>query len=443
MLINHTVTQTVTQTMRFLTSRHLNLRPTPRRQVPPPQPNHSYTLYAHVPFCESLCPYCSFNRFLFQEGRARAYFQQLRVEMRLVASQGYRFQTLYIGGGTPTVLVDELIETIELAHRLFPLTDVSCETNPNHMTPENVRRLSPYIQRMSVGVQSFNDLHLKHMLRYDRFGSGADILRQLALVQDQFKFLNIDLIFNLPGQTEEQLLEDVAQSCRSGANQITFYPLMSSPSVSQALRTTLGQPNYANERRFYDLIVSAMQDRFQLSTVWNFGERAAADASSGADDAMIDEYIINYAEYVGIGSGAFSYLDGRLYVNTFSVNEYAWQVQAGHMALTAEAAFGRREQMLYRFMMDLFGLQLDKIKFRRDFGVSVDTVLAPEITLLSLAGAFSRNDRTAITLSGRGRYLLLIMMREFFVGMNTVRDQARAALPETERLQLCATIPTS
>ena len=87
MLINHTVTQT----MRFLTHRYLNLQPTPLRQVPPPQPNRAYMLYAHVPFCESLCPYCSFNRFLFQEGRARAYFQQLRAEMRLVASLGYRF----------------------------------------------------------------------------------------------------------------------------------------------------------------------------------------------------------------------------------------------------------------------------------------------------------------------------------------------------------------
>jgi len=433
MLINHTVTQT----MRFLTHRYLNLQPTPLRQVPPPQPNRAYMLYAHVPFCESLCPYCSFNRFLFQEGRARAYFQQLRTEMRLVASLGYRFQTLYVGGGTPTVLVDELIQTIELAHQLFPLTEVSCETNPNHMTLENARRLSPYIQRMSVGVQSFNDHQLKHMLRYDRFGSGADILRQLALVQNQFKFLNIDLIFNLPGQTEAQLLEDVAQACRSGANQITFYPLMSSPSVSQAMRKTLGQPSYTNERRYYDLIVSAMQDRFHLSTVWNFGQ---ADPSLPAEDAMIDEYIINYAEYVGLGSGSFSYLDGHLYVNTFSVNEYARQVEGGQMALTAQASFSRREQMLYRFMMDLFGLRLDKAKFRQEFGTAVDAALAPEIALLALAGAFEQNDRSALTLSARGRYLLLIMMREFFVGMNTVRDQARAALPESERLQLCATV---
>ncbi|HQP27289.1 MAG TPA: hypothetical protein PLL58_05610, partial [Candidatus Syntrophosphaera sp.] len=191
------------------------------------------------------------------------------------------------------------------------------------------------------------------------------------------------------------------------------------------------------ERRYYDLIVSAMQDRFQLSTVWNFGQ---ADPSLPAEDAMIDEYIINYAEYVGLGSGSFSYLDGHLYVNTFSVNEYARQVEGGQMALTAQASFSRREQMLYRFMMDLFGLRLDKAKFRQEFGAAVDAALAPEIALLALAGAFEQNDRSALTLSARGRYLLLIMMREFFVGMNTVRDQARAALPESERLQLCATV---
>ena len=432
MLINHTVTQT----MRLMTQRYLNLKPTALKNLPGPQPNHQYMLYAHVPFCESLCPYCSFNRFVYQEERARAYFRNLRAEMRMAADLGYQFETMYIGGGTPTVRVDELIETIELAKSLFPVKEVSCETNPNHMTRENALLLSPYIQRMSVGVQSFNDDMLKQMLRYDRFGSGEAIMRQLTEVQGLFDFLNIDMIFNLPGQTEAQLLDEISRAQRCGSNQITFYPLMSSPSVAKALGKTLGNVNYQNEQRLYDLIVATMKNGYTLSTVWNFGLNQADDSAQAASK-MIDEYVVNYSEYVGIGSGSFSYLDGNLYVNTFSVNDYADQVGQGHMALAGQALFGRKERMLYRFMMELFGLRLDKKKFRDEFGVSVDLALAVELGLMQAAGAFEHNNREEITLNARGRYLLLIMMREFFVGMNTIRDQARANLPASERLQMC------
>lgn len=430
MLINHTVTQT----MRLMTKRYLNIQPAVLNEFPAPQTGHRYMLYAHVPFCESLCPYCSFNRFVYHEERARLYFENLRREMLQAARQGYVFETLYIGGGTPTVRIDELIRTIELAHSLFPIKEVSCETNPNHMTRENAKLLSPYIQRMSVGVQSFNDDFLKHMIRYDRFGSGDSILRQLSEVQGIFKFLNIDMIFNLPGQTEAVLLDEVDHARRCGSNQVTFYPLMSSPSVARAMDKTLGVVDYRNEEKLYKLIVEALRGSFSLSTVWNFNRDGEAESQK-----MIDEYVVNNSEYVGIGSGSFSYLDGRLYVNTFSVQDYNERVGGGGLALTGSASYGRKQRMLYRFMMELFGLRLEKAKFRAEFGLPVDLALAVEIQLLQAAGAFERNDAEVLTLSERGRYLLLIMMREFFVGMNHVRDQARASLPASERLQMCVT----
>lgn len=434
MLINHTVTQT----MRLMTRRYLNIKPAALEHLPAPLQGHKYMLYAHVPFCESLCPYCSFNRFIYQEERARLYFKNLREEMTSAARLGYTFETLYIGGGTPTVRIDELIRTIELARSLFPIKEVSCETNPNHMTLENARQLSPHIQRMSVGVQSFNDEMLKHMLRYERFGSGDSIIRQLSEIQGIFDFLNIDMIFNLPGQTEAMLLEEIERAQRCGSNQITFYPLMSSPSVARALDKTLGQVDYKNEERLYEVIVAAMKGSFSLSTVWNFNQNLPETREPPASK-MIDEYVVNNSEYVGIGSGSFSYLDGNLYVNTFSVQDYNDRLGAGHMALTGSASYGRKERMRYRFMMELFGLRLEKRKFREEFGVPVDLALGMEIGLMQLAGAFERNDREAITLSPRGHYLLLIMMREFFVGMNNIRDQARARLPASEKLQMCVT----
>jgi hypothetical protein len=89
--------------------------------------------------------------------------------------------------------------------------------------------------------------------------------------------------------------------------------------------------------------------------------------------------------------------------------------------------------MRYRLMMSLFGLHLDKRAFKKDFGHSPERGLPLEFAGLHAMGAFDRNDADECTLSERGRYLLVAMMREFFVGVNDVRDQARAALPEQER----------
>ncbi len=77
-----------------------------------------HALYA-VPFCERLCPYCSFNRFPFKEERAKPYFANMRKEMMMLKDLGYDFESVYIGGGTPTIMIDELCETIDMARENF------------------------------------------------------------------------------------------------------------------------------------------------------------------------------------------------------------------------------------------------------------------------------------------------------------------------------------
>jgi len=141
-------------------------------------------LYLHVPFCERLCPYCSFNRFVFEERRCRDYFSALRREIRLYKEKGYDFSGVYVGGGTPTILLDELEETLEAVRRSFSVREVSVETNPNHLVPEKLERLSRMgINRLSVGIQSFDDGLLKAMDRYEKYGSGAEIIERLRQAQ--------------------------------------------------------------------------------------------------------------------------------------------------------------------------------------------------------------------------------------------------------------------
>lgn len=394
-------------------------------RLPPAQPGKAYMLYAHIPFCKTLCPYCSFNRFIFREEIAREYYRCLREELRMLADAGYRFNSLYFGGGTPTVLVEELIETILLAKDLFGIKEVSSETNPDHLSPEICGRLEGLVQRLSVGVQSFDNSLLTQMCRLQKYGSGEQILERIRRFADKFETLNIDMIFNFPSQTEDILRQDIQRVISSGANQVSFYPLMTAPSVEQTMLSTIGKLDPSREERFYRIIDEGLSDYFRPSTAWTFSRN---------QPDMIDEYIAEFEEYAAAGSGSFSYLDGVIYVNTFSLREYRQRIESGKMSVSLMQRFSKADRMRYRFMMELFSLRLDKQRFRRDFSVPVEIGLWKEMAYLTLAGAFARNNEKEILLTPKGRYLVLAMMREFFSLMDTVREKARSLLPEDEKM---------
>lgn len=441
----------LTKAVEAATDSYLKLKPTDETRMPAPASGKRYMLYMHVPFCERLCPYCSFNRFPFAEDRAKPYFANMRREMLMLADLGYDFDSVYIGGGTPTIMLDELCETIDLARSTFNVKEVSSETNPNHLTPEYISALEGRVQRLSVGVQSFDNGLLAQMDRLDKYGSGEEIIERIQMASPHFVSMNADMIFNFPAQTEDILISDIERVVESGASQTTFYPLMASPSVQRSLARTVGRVDYDREYRFYEIICDlllggpgdgSLDGPFELGSAWTFnrkipGGRSDCDekpSNDGSkDSSMIDEYVVNYEEYPAIGSGGITYLGSNLYVNTFSVMEYNQAVESGRMSMMGKTTFSLRDRMRYRFMMQLFGLRLDKREFERDFGVTIERGLPVEMAFMRASGAFATDDANELTLTPKGRYLVVVMMRQFFIGVNRLRDQARAALTGEER----------
>ena len=420
--------------VRECTNQYLKLKPTEETMMPAPDPGKRYMLYMHVPFCERLCPYCSFNRFPFAEDRARPYFENMRKEMRMLKDLGYDFDSVYIGGGTPTIMIDELCDTIDQARELFSIKEVSSETNPNHLIPSYLDKLQGRVQRLSVGVQSFDDGLLKQMDRYEKYGCGQEIMERIQDASPYFVSMNADMIFNFPAQTPDILINDIERVVESGCTQTTFYPLMASPSVERSLARTVGAVDYDREQQYYeiicDLLTGGPTHLFEHGSAWTFNRR---NTSASGEDAMIDEYVVDYEEYPAIGSGGITYLGSNLYVNTFSVKDYNKAIESGRMSIMGKTTFSLRDRMRYRFMMQLFGLRLDKKQFKADFGCSVEAGLPVEMAFMTAAGAFATNNADELTLTPKGRYLTVVMMRQFFIGVNNLRDQARAALPGEER----------
>jgi coproporphyrinogen III oxidase-like Fe-S oxidoreductase len=476
--------------------------------LPPRDKDTPTLLYMHVPFCEELCPYCSFNRVVFKEDVARAYHQALRKEILMYKNLGYDFRALYVGGGTPTVLIEELGQTIALIKDSFHISEISVETNPNHLTEANIDLLKEMgVNRLSVGVQTFDDGILKTVERYHKYGSGAEIVERLMHTQGHFDTLNADMIFNFPTQTMEILEEDLSTLNDLRIDQITYYPLMVSAYTQEAMSRKLGVVNYSRGNQLYLKITQMLAANYTASTAWCFSRKdrmvgaarapdssdqrllsregeatrvAGSDASSdptstqvpgeiglqsaegatrapvkgealsthgvregeaptagpgeGATRApVIDEYVVNYDEYAGLGSGSIGYLAGTAYANTFDIMAYIHELEVGRLPLAAKKIFSMKERMRYDFLMKLFGLTLDLQQVSIKHGESAHRYLWPEIFFFRLTGGIIKEGST-LRLTRKGQYYWVLMMREFFIGVNNFRDYCRAQLKASKIL---------
>lgn len=410
----------ITYIARKKNARYLRFSSSAALSVPRKTDDSPTLLYAHIPFCEELCPYCSFNRVVFRKDLARSYFEALRTEILMYRDLGYSFQGLYVGGGTPTVLIDELALTLQLVRETYPVTEISVETNPNHLTDRNLRILKEVgVNRLSVGVQTFDDNLLRIVERYHKYGSGQEIWERLRSAQGVFDTLNVDMIFNFPTQTPEILEKDLATLIALGADQITYYPLMVSSSTQDVMNKKLGIVDYNRGGAYYTKIVEMLSREYRATTAWCFSKTKAP----------IDEYVVNYDEYAGLGSGSIGYLGGSAYSNTFDIRDYISRINRGVLPITAKRDFSLKERLRYDFLMKLFGLELDLERLSAKHGAAAYGHLWPEITFFRLIGGL-RKEGKVLRLTETGQYYWVLMMREFFIGVNNFRDYCRAELPK-------------
>jgi coproporphyrinogen III oxidase-like Fe-S oxidoreductase len=184
------------------------------------------------------------------------------------------------------------------------------------------------------------------------------------------------------------------------------------------MRKQIGEVGYDREREFYECIAGHMLSAgYSRSSAWCFSR----------GPAMIDEYITEHEDYLGLGSGAFSYLAGNLYASTFSINNYLRLAESGASGIVRRSELRPRDRMRYHLLMQLFTGALDMAAAERRFAGRFRIGLLPEISGLVLCGA-ARLSGSRLRLTERGFYLWVVMMREFFNGVNNFRDQMRQGI---------------
>ncbi len=368
------------------------------------------SLYINIQICRSLCPFCCFNRYLFEEDLARRYFIDLKKELELYIRRGFTFSSIYFGGGTPTVLMDELTAFIEYMRKQFKISEISLETTPRELTEENIGLLKKAgINRLSIGVQSFDEEVLKTMGRVN--GPADEVKSRLTMAEGQFNTLNVDFVFNFPGQTVEQFATDVNAFKELKIDQATFYPLMASPHKKDALERKFNRVDNSRERKFYDVILRELyHGGYTASTAWCFsrGER------------MIDEYIIEYDDYIGIGAGSVSIVKGNFFVNSFSLDRYHELTVSDKLPIIGWRKLSDKEDRRYYLLTKLFGIKLDKAGFRQRFNEDITRKLWTELSFFKTFGLVSGDG--VLNVTEKGMYPVSVMMRDFFTALNTLRE---------------------
>ena len=357
--------------MQYYIDRYLNCDPVVLDRPPEPQPGHQYLLYAHIPFCKTLCSYCTFHRFLFKEHKAREYFVNLRKEMDYVKALGYDFTSMYIGGGTTTILEDELIR-IEKRH---------------------LDRMREFLERLQEALELFPTT-------------------------------NVDMIFGFRGQDLEMLQRDMDLLVELNPRQITTYPLMVTSQTRKSVKQTIAAKGIELADQ-YAVIMDTLGNHYRQLTSWTFGR---------THDEGFDEYVVDHDEYLGVGSGAFSFLGSSLYVNTFSLRRYNERIKEGKTGVERRRQFDKHAVLQYRLLLGLFSARLSRKYFREVHGVDLDKALFKEMLGLRIAGAIKDNpeDPDNLIVTDAGKFLGLVMMKAFYSGMDNVRAELRKPLRDID-----------
>jgi oxygen-independent coproporphyrinogen-3 oxidase len=356
-------------------------------------------LYLHIPFCTSICPYCPYNKELFSEEICMNYVNAVIKEIDTYAPMlKYKpVTTFYIGGGTPTTMLGKGIDTI--IHHIYRHFNMNCqvhmESHPNHLTAENLDRIEALgVKYLSIGVEALQDRHLKAIERPYTVAEVTKIVDR-ALGRS-FKCVNIDFIFDLPGQTLKEIEQAGRDIVSMGVHQAATYPLFRFP-YTRLGRELNGSRNamgtMVRRRRVLKILESIFYDSgYDRSSVWAFTKKG------------IDKYCsVTVPLYLGLGASGGSYLKDLFYINTFSVNEYIKAIQEGRSPIALSIGLSEEMQMAGWLYWRIYETRFRKSDFQKRFNTNFDDKYGKQMKILSHLG-YLKNGNDQICLSDKGAY---------------------------------------
>ncbi|RAU94187.1 radical SAM family heme chaperone HemW [Paenibacillus sp. YN15] len=341
-------------------------------------------VYIHIPFCSNKCHYCDFTSYVVKGQPVDEYLDALEREMERTVSllPPARVETIFVGGGTPTVLTPPQMERfLRMTRDYFPHwaedIEFTMEANPGTTDPDKLAVMKEGgVNRVSFGVQSFDNGLLSGI---GRIHQTEDVYRSLEYAQQAgFRNLTIDLMFGLPGQTLPMLEDTLDKALALSLQHYSIYGLKVEENTlfhNLYMKNQLLLPEEETEAEMFRLIMRRLeQEGFRQYEISNF-------AKPGFESRHNSMYWRNRA-YYGLGAGAHGYANRERHMNLKGIRPYIEACKSGLPRLTTDPV--AREEAMEDFMM--VGLRLlEGVRgedFRRQFGTSMEEAFGPVLEKL-------------------------------------------------------------
>ncbi len=369
-------------------------------------------IYIHIPFCKQACHYCDFH-FSTSMKKKDDMVLALAKEIQLRKSEiTEKVETIYFGGGTPSVLtnveIEFLIQAVYSNFEVIENPEITLEANPDDLSEERIIALSKTpINRLSIGIQSFFEADLKMM---NRAHNSDEAKKSLEIATQYFDNISVDLIYGIPGLTNEMWLQNIEKALGFGVPHISSYALTVEPktALSKLIQTgVIAKPKDEVAQEHFEILVKMLTDKgfihYELS---NFGKPEYFSRNNSS-------YWLG-KKYVGIGPSAHSF-DGKsrswniannsLYIKSISVDKLPHEIEI----LTLQ---DRYNEYVMTGLRTIWGVSLERIE--SDFGVEYLQYLLKQAQRFLLDGLLSINEGI-LTATSKGKFLVDGIASELFL----------------------------
>ena len=355
-------------------------------------------LYIHLPWCEKKCPYCDFNSHQADSIPEQAYILALLndLEQELPLIWGRRIDSIFIGGGTPSLFsataIEQLFSGLRSLLNFAPAIEITMESNPGSADAENYQGYREAgVNRLSIGVQSFNDQHLKVL---GRVHDGAQARRAFTIARNAgFDNINLDLMFGLPAQSLGAASTDIEQAIALGPEHISLYQLTLEPNTLFHHQPPASMPD--------DELCWEQQNSCQALLAKHHYHQY--EVSAYCLDKHESQHNLNYwhfGDYLGIGAGAHGKItlggENRVLRRVRQRHPRAYLEHSGKARISSETVLDESD-LLFEFMLNALRLKngFETSLFRDNTGLSLNSLL-PSLELARDKGLIEFNGQKII-----------------------------------------------
>lgn len=328
-------------------------------------------LYIHIPFCDHKCIYCDFYSIITSDN-IQSFLSALKNEISYYSKlyrSNRKFSSIFFGGGTPSLMEPEYLEQIILHLKnnfdVDENVEVTMETNPGTVEKEKLRSFKQIgINRISIGIQSFDDDDLKFLTRIHNKQTATQTVYDAAEVG--FENLSVDLIFNLPNQTKDKWLTNLKEAVKLPIKHLSAYSLILEQGTILNKMVLDGKVNIQDEDYDADLYETTID----FLTRNGFEQYEVSNFTKPGYECIHNNAYWKYRDYLGFGPSAHSFADGKRWWNYTSLKKYISEVELNQNALMNFETLNKTQIHDEYVMLALRSSGIDVNEYKKMFGES-------------------------------------------------------------------------